>query len=120
VPGGADQAHVGVLLDPRQLRQVHHQRPLSGGLGGEVEVLQRLVRREPRGPGAGPGAGRFAGEHLGLTECLEELFVGPLLFAGSLSGRRQTLGDPRCLQSAEQVGQSFADLRLSRHAHSCA
>jgi hypothetical protein len=40
----ADQANVGVLLDPCELREVHRQRPLGGRLGGEVEVLQRLVR----------------------------------------------------------------------------
>ena len=108
--GRADQADVGVLLDPCELREVHHQRSLGGRLGGEVEVLQGLVCREAGGAGAGPGAGGFAGEHLGLAQRLEELLVGPLLLACALGGRGQSLSDPRCLQRREQVGQPLADL----------
>jgi hypothetical protein len=87
-----------VLLDPRELSEVHHQRPFGGGLGSEVEVLQRLVRRKPSRAGALPRAGRFAGEHLGLTQRLEELLIRPLLLAGLPGGLSEPLSDPRRLE----------------------
>ena len=43
--GRSDQADVGVFVDPGELGEVHQQRLLGRGLGGEVEVLERLVGR---------------------------------------------------------------------------
>ena len=85
--GWADEADVGVLFDPGELREVHDQRPLGGGLGGEVEVLERLVRGEAGVSGCAAGAGGVAGEHLGLQQRLEELLIGPLLLPRPLGGR---------------------------------
>jgi hypothetical protein len=45
-PGRPEKADVHVLLGPSELREVKDQRLLGGGLGGEVEVLERLVSRE--------------------------------------------------------------------------
>ena len=46
VPGGAEKADVHVLVGPGELCEVKDQRLLGGGLGGEVEVLEGLVRGE--------------------------------------------------------------------------
>lgn len=47
--GQAELANVGVLLDPGQLREMHDQRPLRGGLRGEVEVIERQLADVLRG-----------------------------------------------------------------------
>src|SRR5579884_4435410 len=99
-----------MFLDPGELCEVHDQWSLGGGLGGEVEVLQGLVRREPGGAGPLPGAGGFAGEHLGLAERLEELLVGPLLLPGPLRGRGQSLRYPGRFQCGEEVWESLAEI----------
>lgn len=46
------------------------QRPLGAGLGGEVEVLERLVRREGGVPDALASAGGVTREDLGLQQRL--------------------------------------------------
>src|SRR4051812_14499331 len=83
-------------------------RLLGGGLGAEVEVLQRLVRRERGVADAVARAGRVAGEHLGLEQDLEELLVGPALLAGGGGGLLEALEHARCLEFCEQVGQPLA------------
>ena len=98
--GRADQADVGVLVDPGELREVQDQRLLGARLGGEVEVLERLVRREGGVADAVAGAGGVAREDLGLEQRLEELLVGPALLAGPLGGRLQPLEDARRLELA--------------------
>ena len=80
-PGRAEEADVAVLGDPGELREVQDQRPLGAGLGGEVEVLERLVGGEGGVADALAGAGGVAGEDLGLQQRLEELLVGPALLA---------------------------------------
>jgi hypothetical protein len=112
-----------VLLNPGQLRQVGDERALGCWLGGPVEVLERLARRE--GGVADPlsGAGGVAGEDLGFEQRFEELLVGPLLLAGPLRRLLEPLEHARRLQLAEQVGQPLADgglLRSRAHAQSSA
>jgi hypothetical protein len=117
----AEEADVAVLVDPGELREVQDQRLLGAGLGGEVEVLQRLVGGERGVADALAGPGGIAGEDLGPQQGLEELLVGPLLGAGPLGGLLEALQHPRRLQLREQVGQPLARLRLrSAHAHSSA
>jgi hypothetical protein len=71
-----EEADVAVLGDPRELREVQDQRLLGARLRGEIEVLQRLVRRERGVANTLAGAGGVAREDLGLQERLEELLVG--------------------------------------------
>jgi hypothetical protein len=97
-----------VLGDPGQLREVQQQRLLGRGLGGEVEVLQGLVRRERGVPDPLARAGGVAGDDLGFQQDLEELFVSPALLARPFRGRLQPLADPWCLELCEQVGQPVA------------
>jgi hypothetical protein len=59
----------------------------GAGLGGEVEVLQRLRRRERGVADALARPGGLAREDLGLAERLQELLVGPALRSRSLRGR---------------------------------
>ncbi len=68
--GRPEKADVGGFVDPGQLREVVDQRPFGGGLGGEVEVFERLGRREAGGADALAGAGGLAREDLGLAERL--------------------------------------------------
>jgi hypothetical protein len=86
VPGGPKKQTFAVFLDPCELGEVEDQRLLGGGLGCEVEVLQRLVRGEGGVANALARAGRVAGEDLGFEQGLEELLVGPALFAGPRGG----------------------------------
>jgi hypothetical protein len=58
--GRAEEADVGGLVDPGQLREVLDQRPLGARLGSEIEVFKRLRRREARGADPLPRAGRLA------------------------------------------------------------
>jgi hypothetical protein len=121
--GRAEEADVGVLLDPGQLRQVGDERALGGRLGLPVEVLERLAGRELRRADALAGARGVTCEHLGLEQRLEELLVGPLLGTGPLCGLLEALEHARRLQLCEQVGQPLADggpLRLGAHAQSAA
>lgn len=93
---------------------MQHQRPLGGGLGGPVEVVQRFERGERGVACAHARAGGLAGEDLGLQQRLEELLVGPLLGAGPLRSGWEPLGDARRLERAQEVGEPLA------HAQSAA
>jgi hypothetical protein len=87
-----------VFVDPRELREVQQQRPLGRRLGGEVEVLERLVGGERGVPDPLARAGGVAREHLGFEQDLEELLVGPALLARPLRGRLQPFADARRLE----------------------
>ena len=115
--GRAEEADVGVLVDPGELGEVQDQRLLGAGLGGEVEVLQRLVGGEGGVADALAGAGGVAGEDLGLEQRLEELLVGPALLARPRGGLLEPLQHARRLELAEQVGQPLADRRGLARAH---
>ena len=73
------------------------------GLEGEVELLERLARREPRGLDAGLAAVALAGVGLGLQQRGGEVLVGPLLRPGAVGELRQRPRGRRRLQRAEQV-----------------
>jgi hypothetical protein len=121
VPGGPYQADVGVLMDPRELGEVQQQRRFRGRLGGEVEVLQRLVGGERGVTDPLARAGGVAREHLGLEQDLKELLVGPALLARPLGCLLGAVADARCLELGQQIGQPLADRRsLRAHAQSSA
>ena len=115
---GPEEADVHVLGGPGELGEVQDQRLLGGGLGGEVEVLQRLVRGERGVADAVARAGGVAGEDLGFEQRLEELLVGPALGARGLGGLLEPFQDAWRLELAEQVGQPLAGRR--RRGGSCA
>jgi hypothetical protein len=117
VPPRPDEADVGRLLDPGELGEVQDQRAFGAGLGGEVEVLQRLGGGEGGVSDALAGARGLAREHLGLAERLQELLVGPTLGPGTLGRGWEAFEDPRRLQGAQQVGQPLAG---AGHAQSSA
>jgi hypothetical protein len=117
----AEEADVGALVDPGQLRQVQHQRLLRSRLRRPVKVVERLQGGETGVADAHPCTGGVAGEHLGLQERLEKLLVGPLLGAGALRCLLEPLQHPWCFQLCEQVGEPLADLGAALgHAHSSA
>jgi hypothetical protein len=119
--GWAEEADVGALFDPGELCQVQHERLLGRGLGGPVEVVERLQGGEGGVTDAHAGAGGVAGEDLCFEQRLEKLLVGPVLGAGSLGRLLEPLQHPWCFQFREQVGQPLADLCLAfRHAQSSA
>jgi len=110
-------------VDPGELREVQDERLLSGRLGGEVEVFERLVGREGGVADAVARAGCVAGEDLGFEQDLEELLVGPAFLARGLCGLIEPLEEPRSLELGQQVGQPLADRRrlgLGAHAQSSA
>jgi hypothetical protein len=114
--GRAEEADVAVLLDPGQLGEVQHERPLRRRLRAPVEVLECLEG------GAGvadahAGTRGVAGEDLGLEQRLEEALVRPLLLARQGRGLLEPLQHPGRLQLAEQVRESFARLCRRRHVH---
>jgi hypothetical protein len=119
VPGWPEEADVGPLLDPGQLRQVQDERSLGRGLGRPVEVLEALQRREGGVTDPHPRTRGVAGEDLGLEQRLEKLLVGPGLVARPLGRLLEPLQDARRLRLGQQVGQPLAGLRLA-HAHSSA
>jgi stage V sporulation protein SpoVS len=108
---GPEEADVGRLGDPGEPGQVLHQRSLGRGLGGPVEVLERLQGWEARGadPLARPRG--VAGEHLGLQQRLQEALVRPALGAGALCRGLKALAHARRLELGHQVGQALAAAR---------
>ncbi len=87
-PRRPDQADVGGFRDPGELREVEDERLLGGRLGGEVEVVERLVGRKRGVSDALAGAGGVAREHLGFEQDFEELLISPGLLARPGRGLR--------------------------------
>jgi hypothetical protein len=108
-PGG-DQQDVGLLLHEPQGREVLDEPPVQAGLGGEVELLQRLVRGELGEPHAAVQASLLGRGDLGLEEVVEELGVARLLALSGLQGGREGVGDCGHLQ----VGQVASELLVDR------
>lgn len=121
-PWGPEEADVHVLGGPGELGEVQDQRLLGGGLGGEVEVLQRLVRGERGVADAVARAGGVAGEDLGFQQRLEELLVGPALLARRGRGLLQAFQHPRGLELGQQERQAITwrGIGLGAHAQSSA
>ena len=73
------------------------------GLEGEVELLERLARGEPRGLDAGLAAVAVAAVDLGLEQRGGELLIAPLLGAGAIGELGQRPRRRRRLERAEEV-----------------
>jgi hypothetical protein len=72
-------------------------------LEGEVEVLERLASREPRGLDAGLAAVTVAAVDLGLQQRGGELFIASLLGAGAIGELGQRPRRCRRLERAEEM-----------------
>jgi len=72
-------------------------------LEGEVELLERLAGREPRGLDPRLAAVAVAAVGLGLEQRGGELLEGPLLGAGAVGELRQRAGGGGRLELPEQM-----------------
>jgi hypothetical protein len=73
------------------------------GLKGEVELLERLARREAGGLDAALAAVAVAAVDLGLQQRGRELLEAPFLLPCAIGELGQRPGGGRRLQGAEQV-----------------
>ena len=103
--GRSEQHDVLFAGEEVELPEVQHGVAAERCLEGEVELLQRLARREPRGPDPGLAAVAVAAVGLGLQQRGGELLIGPFLRAGAVGELGQRLGRGRGFELAEQVRQ---------------
>jgi hypothetical protein len=82
--GRAEQHDVLLAGEEVELAEVQDVGLLDRALEGEVELLQRLARREAGGLDAGLAAVAVAAVDLGLQNGGDELLIAPLLAAGAL------------------------------------
>jgi hypothetical protein len=103
--GRPQQDDVLFAGDEVELAEVQDGVARDRGLKGEVELLERLARREPRRLDPGLAAVAVAAVGLGLQERRGELLIAPFLLAGAVGELGQRPGGGRCLELAEQVRQ---------------
>src|SRR3954453_20375397 len=103
VPGRAEQHDVLLSGEEVELAEVQHRVAADRGLEGEVEVLERLARREPGGLDPRLAAVAVAAVDLGLEQHLGEALKRPLLGAGAVGELRQRPRRRRRLERAEQM-----------------
>ena len=72
-PGRTEQDHVLPSVQEAELVQALDLLALDGGLEGEVELVQRLHRRQPRGAHGGLETAVVAQHDLGVQELLDGL-----------------------------------------------
>ena len=101
--GRAEQDDVLAAGEEVELAEVQDAVAADRGLEGEVELLERLARREAGGLDAALAAVAVAAVDLGLEQRGGELLIAPLLGAGALGELGQRPGGRGRLQRAEQV-----------------
>jgi hypothetical protein len=101
--GRAEQDHVLARVQEVELPEVLDDGLLHAALEREVELLERLARREPRGLDAALTAVAVAGGHLRGEQRFGEALIAPLFLAGSLGEHGQRPGGRRRLQRPEEV-----------------
>ena len=101
--GRAEQDDVLFAGEEVELAEVQDGVARDRGLEGEVELLERLARREPRGLDAGLAAVAVAAVGLGLEQRRGELLIAPFLGAGAVGELGQRPRGGRRLELAEQV-----------------
>jgi len=101
--GRAQQHDVLFAGEEVELGEVQHRLATQRGLKGEIELLDRLARREPGGLDPGLAAVAVAAVDLGLEQRRGELLEAPLLVAGAVGELGQRPRGGRRLQRAEQV-----------------
>src|SRR3954453_13022063 len=108
--GRAEQDDVLLSGEEVELAEVEHRVAADRGLEGEVEVLERLARREPGGLDPGLATVAVAAVDLGLQQHLGEALKRPLLGAGAVGG----LGArPRAFSARNRCASSL-EARLTR------
>ena len=111
--GRAEQDDVLFAGEEVELAEVQDGVARDRGLEGEVELLERLARREARGLDAGLAAVAVAAVGLGLQQRRGELLIAPFLRAGAVGELGQRPRRGRRLELAEQVRE------LGRRGGSC-
>ena len=111
--GRAEQDDVLLAGEEVELAQVQDLVLGDRVLEGEVELLERLARREARGLDPRLAAVAVAAVGLGLQQRRGEALVGPFLGAGAVGELGQRSGGRGRLELAEQMRQ------LARRAASC-
>jgi hypothetical protein len=101
--GRAQEDDVLAAGEEVELAEVLDQGLLDRALEGEVELLERLARREPGGLDAALAAVRFARGVLGRQQRFGEALVGLVLGAGALGELGQRPGGGGRFQRPEQV-----------------
>ena len=101
--GRAEQDDVLLAGEEVELAEMQDGVALEAGLEGEVELLQRLARGEPRGLDPGLAAVAVAAVGLGLQQRGGELLVAPLLRAGAVGELGQRPGGGRRFELAKQM-----------------
>ena len=104
VPGGPSRTTFSLPCEEVELAEV--QRPCRGGSSvwkAEVELLERLARREAGGLDAALAAVAVAAVDLGLEQRLGELLIAPLLLRGR-ARRAWATPSPRPAPSAPGTG----------------
>jgi hypothetical protein len=101
--GRAQQHDVLLAGQEVQLGEVQHRVATQAALEGEVELLDRLARREPGGLDPCLAAVAVAAIDLRLQERRRELLIAPLLLAGAVGELGQRPGRRRRLQRPEQM-----------------
>jgi len=76
-------------------------------LGVEVEVLQRLGRRESGCADPQLGARGVAGTDFTFEDCSEVVLMGPARITGLVGQPGGDLGDSWCLQRGREIGDLF-------------
>jgi hypothetical protein len=104
-PRRAEQDDVLFAGEEVQLAEAQHRVLGDRVLEGEVELLKRFARGEPRGLDAGLAAVAVAAVSLGLQQHGSELLVGPFLGAGAVGELGQRPRCRGCLELAKQVRQ---------------
>ena len=101
--GRAQEDDVLARVQEVELAQVLDDLALDAALEGEVELLERLARREARGLDAALAAVALPGGDLGRQQGFGEALIAPLLLACTVGELGQRSGGGRRLERPEQV-----------------
>ena len=115
VPGGPSRTTFSLPARKSSWPRCRTASRLIERLEGEVELLERLARREARGLDAGLAAVAVAAVGLGLQQRRGELLIAPFLGAGAVGELGQRPRRGRRLERAEQV-RELGRGRLMRSA----
>lgn len=115
--GRPDQQDVRALLDEPQGGEVVDQAPVQRGLRIEVELLERLARRQLGEAQAALQAALLSSLNFDGEEIRQELGVAGLVALGGLQGRGEGVGRGSELEVGQARAQLLVDgVRAHQHA----